>query len=329
MTPASFRFFVTLAFAWVALSGATSAVAAAPTLDCTRSGLQSVLPQAPRATQPVRFEVRFRPLCGNFGVCFSPAQHHAAAISLDGAIVGVDFYGSLAPIDKPGAVPALGGPPSFSFVTADLGALPPGTYSVVVRLHAIDEVSGATATSCPPAAFGFTVADGIAGPAEPVTVVEYYHTAMDHYFVTADSNEIAALDAGVIAGWTRTGQGWKAWAPRRSGGLGLPACRYFFHPEATSSSHFLSSSVDECDAVAARFGDVWTLETSNAWESPFPGLVDGVCPTGSSPVKRFWNNRADSNHRYVTTFDLENEMRSKGWIQEGWGNARSAMCTAP
>src|ERR1700674_4085290 len=58
-------------------------------------------------------------------------------------------------------------------------------------------VSIALGVSVPTAAAAFAPS--------PVAVIEYYSMELDHYFITADSAEAAALDAGVIQGWTRTG----------------------------------------------------------------------------------------------------------------------------
>ena len=41
-------------------------------------------------------------------------------------------------------------------------------------------------------------------PIPRVHNVEYYNAVLDDYFVTAFADEIAALDAGIIPGWTRT-----------------------------------------------------------------------------------------------------------------------------
>src|SRR6185503_6134884 len=44
------------------------------------------------------------------------------------------------------------------------------------------------------------------GAASPVTIVEFYNAALDHYFITWVPAEIALLDAGTtLKGWTRTG----------------------------------------------------------------------------------------------------------------------------
>ena len=36
-------------------------------------------------------------------------------------------------------------------------------------------------------------------------VVEYYHSTLDHYFITADAAEQAAVDSGAAGAWRRTG----------------------------------------------------------------------------------------------------------------------------
>ncbi|MBK9607470.1 MAG: hypothetical protein IPO58_13990 [Betaproteobacteria bacterium] len=48
------------------------------------------------------------------------------------------------------------------------------------------------------------------------TVVEFYNTGLNHYFVTADPNEAAAIDNGAAGpGWGRTGLTFKSGGPNR------------------------------------------------------------------------------------------------------------------
>ena len=35
--------------------------------------------------------------------------------------------------------------------------------------------------------------------------IEYYHAALDHYFISASATDISALDSGMFIGWSRTG----------------------------------------------------------------------------------------------------------------------------
>ncbi len=72
----------------------------------------------------------------------------------------------------------------------------------------------------------------------PKDVVEYYNATLDHYFMTLLDVEVAALDAGVFSGWTRTSLSFKAW-PLAADGTS-PVCR-FYMPPARGDSHFYSS----------------------------------------------------------------------------------------
>lgn len=303
---------------------------AAPSLDCLRSGLQGISPPSPSSADAVEVVVAYWPICGHLS-CVAPATHMAATTTASGNTVHLDFYVGLAPIVLPGAVRVdVPVPNLLSRITAGTaGPLAPGTHSVVAQVHALDSASGSAVSSCPSSTFAFRVSEQPGAAPAPVQVVEYYHAAMDHYFATADPGEIAALDAGAFAGWQRTGEGWTAFAAGRSGGQGVAVCRYVHFPPSGIYSHFFSANVDECDVMRGLVGSDWTLETGNAWESGLPGLVDGQCPAGSTRIHRFWNGRADANHRYVTTQALRQEMLSRGWIQEGWGSDPAAMCSAP
>jgi serine protease len=58
-----------------------------------------------------------------------------------------------------------------------------------------------------------------------VPVIEYYWAARDHYFITANPVEIAALDGSAPGGWARTGQSFGAYA--RAAGITSRACRFY------------------------------------------------------------------------------------------------------
>ena len=55
--------------------------------------------------------------------------------------------------------------------------------------------------------------------------VEYHHAAFGHYFVTSIADEVAKLDDGTFAGWTRTGLRFNANAAGAAGTT--PTCRFF------------------------------------------------------------------------------------------------------
>jgi hypothetical protein len=320
--------FAAIAAAIIALPPA-AATADSPTVNCFNSGLQGIAPAAPSSLETINMLVAWQPICGHFS-CVRYPTHWAGIASVDGSVVRLDFYAGLAPVGVPGAV-WTEMPPAFqstAIIAARIALLPPGTYTLVAQVHAVDDAGGAP-ISCPSAMFTFRVSGPRAQVPAKATVVEYYHTPMDHYFATADAMEIAALDAGVFAGWSRTGRTWSVWAPGRSGGQGVPVCRFYTTPQAGFSSHFITASLGECDLVPVLFPSVWRLESANVWEAPFPMLVTSQCPLGSGQIWRFWNGRSDTNHRYVTTYADRVEMLARGWKPEGWGSGSVAMCTAP
>ena len=57
-----------------------------------------------------------------------------------------------------------------------------------------------------------------------------------------------------------------------------------------------------------------------------PDPDTGACPASMVPVYRVWNNRGDSNHRYMTDTSLRDQMVAKGYIAEGYGPDNVTMC---
>ncbi len=159
--------------------------------------------------------------------------------------------------------------------------------------------------------------------------VEYYDAALDHYFVTAIPAEVAALDGGQFPGWARTGLSFNVY----SAGSGIPGstpvCRFYGSPAAGLDSHFYSASPLECQQVLERFPTAWLLESYDVFEVFLPDLATGQCPSGSVPVYRAWNTRADSNHRYTTDLATLQAMLAKGYAAEGYGTGPypTAMCS--
>ncbi len=162
-------------------------------------------------------------------------------------------------------------------------------------------------------------------PVMPITVVEYYHAALDHYFISALAPDIVALDSGQLSGWTRTGKSFRAFASVAGGGAGSsPVCRFYI-PPPLGDSHFLSASPAECDATRAKFPQL-SYESANVFYIGLPDTTSGACPAGTLPVYRVWNNRADSNHRYTTDRALRDQMVALGYIAEGYGPDQVGMC---
>ncbi len=174
--------------------------------------------------------------------------------------------------------------------------------------------------------------------AEPIAAVEYYNAAHDQYFVTTSQDEMAVLDAGIIAGWQRTGNREAFLAfdvpVQLVGGImpeyagAKPVCRFFIPP----ASHFLTASSDECAAVAAAHPE-FVLESTAAFYAWLPA-ADGTCAQpyakiggfSFAPIYRLWNNRFDTNHRLTASKVARDAMVDQGWVPEGYGDDGVAMC---
>jgi hypothetical protein len=167
----------------------------------------------------------------------------------------------------------------------------------------------------------FEVTDAPAPVVSVVTVLEYFHAGFGHYFVTYLPDEIAKLDNGTFAGWTRTGKSWKAWAQPGTGTA--PVCRFFSEAFAPKSSHFYTSFASECVDVKANKD--WKFE-GEVFHVQLPA-ADGTCAPGLAPVYRLYNRGASGapNHRFTTDVAIQRQMIAQNWIAEGYG-AGVTMC---
>jgi len=148
--------------------------------------------------------------------------------------------------------------------------------------------------------------------AEIVGAVEYYHVGFEHYFVTSNADEIAALDTGA-GGWFRTGQRYRI---DSEAGPGLsPVCRFYSEAFGLMASHFFTASADECEQVKAN--PHWTYE-GVPFNAAGPDAAGG-CAAGSAPVLRVYNNGLGGapNHAYVTDVRKRELLLAAGWVAEG------------
>ena len=229
---------------------------------------------------------------------------------------------------------ALGIAPDYTipdrFVPTDGGSITYAGFTDTISIPPLP-IDGATAINrggapVTPAPKNFANMT-IAVAAAPVTSVEFYNPALDHYFISALAPDIDALDTGRIAGWTRTGLSFKVHPSVASGGAGVsPVCRILIPPPA--DSHFFSASPQECADTLTKF-PFMTKETDDAFFIALPvqtGPTAGACATGTVPVFRVFNNRPDGNHRYTTDPAIRDMMVAKGGIAEGYGDNAVIMC---
>lgn len=150
------------------------------------------------------------------------------------------------------------------------------------------------------------------------TVVEFYNTNLDNYFITADANEAAAIDGGSAGpGWIRTGNSFK------SGGS-TPVCRFYGSQSPGPNSHFYTVDVDECTYLKQLQESTpgtqkrWNYESLDFISTP---PSNGTCLGGTVPVYRAYNNgftrSVDSNHRITSSQAAIQEVESRGWSNEG------------
>ncbi|BBJ22763.1 YncE family protein [Candidatus Nitrotoga sp. AM1P] len=150
------------------------------------------------------------------------------------------------------------------------------------------------------------------------TVVEFYNTQLDNYFLTANTSEASAIDGGSAGpGWIRTGNTFK------SGGS-TAVCRFYGSQSPGPNSHFYTLLGAECDRLKQLQTTIpatekrWNFESLD-FISTVP--INGTCASGLLPVYRAYNNGfargVDSNHRISTSQAAIQEVTNRGWINEG------------
>lgn len=161
-----------------------------------------------------------------------------------------------------------------------------------------------------------------------VEVIEFYHSDLDHYFITASETEVTAIEQGLAGkGWVRTGEQFLAWSLASGNQEVTDVCRFYGSMHPGPNSHFYSVSPPECrflmdlQEIIPDDHPRWNFE-GYAF-SMLPPAQDDLQPgpENSRPVYRVYNNGfvrgEDSNHRYFTDLNLLNPMLDEGWLDEG------------
>ena len=151
-------------------------------------------------------------------------------------------------------------------------------------------------------------------PAGQVRVVEYFNAGFGHYFMSADADEVAGLDAGAFGGaFVRTGRQFLGWSTPSTGTA--PVCRFFTVTFAPKSSHFYTGDPVECAGV--KENPDWQYEKI-AFHVRVPAA--GACAAGTTPVYRMFNNGQTGapNHRFTTDAALYQQFTTtQNWSAEG------------
>ncbi|MHB9102625.1 MAG: TapB family protein [Sulfuricella sp.] len=183
-------------------------------------------------------------------------------------------------------------------------------------------------------ATNFSLSRVLSAESKTVSVVEFYNTQLNHYFMTADPAEMDGIDRGSAGlGWVRTGLSFNAYTLDSGIGEKAAVCRFYgdmkLGPDGKRigpNSHFYTANAFECEGVKASPG--WMYEAL-AFSVSLP--IEGICERGGGgaailapdtlrPVYRAYNNRYmfnDSNHRYTPDIAVYQTMINQGWIGEG------------
>ena len=150
------------------------------------------------------------------------------------------------------------------------------------------------------------------------SVVEFYNSNLDNFFITADPAEQAAVDSGAAGpGWSRTGEYFNAGGPSK-------VCRFYGSLSPGPNSHFYTIDPAECQALKDLQASTpitekrWNFESDDFFSS---SPVAGQCASGQVPVYRAYNNGftrgIDSNHRITASHAGYLAQVAKGWSGEG------------
>jgi hypothetical protein len=148
------------------------------------------------------------------------------------------------------------------------------------------------------------------------TAVEYDQGSHGQYFLTASPEEIAALDAGVFPGWSRTGESFGVFSLDTASAANV--CRFWGGQNySPKSSHFYTPVASECAIVKGDPG--WQFE-GEVFAVMLPDAVGG-CAGETVPLYRLHNRSQNGapDHRYTTNLTIRSEMLAQGWVAEGSG----------
>ena len=152
-------------------------------------------------------------------------------------------------------------------------------------------------------------------PVNAVPVIEFYRADLDHYFISADPEEIAFIETFQRDIYQRTGAVFFAYRDAFLAPPGVqPVCR--FKAEGIINSHFFTANPAECQFVQQRWAGVWNLESPAIFLIEVPDAA-GTCRAGTIPIHRFFNNRQDANHRHTPDLSVKRAMQNRNWVPEG------------
>jgi hypothetical protein len=149
------------------------------------------------------------------------------------------------------------------------------------------------------------------------TAIEYVHAGYAQFFVTASDAEVAALDSGEIAGWSRTGYTFSVYAADTAGTMNV--CRFISTHLAPESAHVYTAVAHECDLL--KRNGVWQFE-ADVFAVSAADVHTGTCSWGTTPLYRLYDAthaRAAPSFRHTVSAMLREQLAAEGWTAWGFG----------
>ncbi len=155
------------------------------------------------------------------------------------------------------------------------------------------------------------------GPVAANAVVEFYIASLDQYFMTADSTQLALIEASPEAGLSRTGFWFKT-------GGSTPVCRFYGSPSPGPNTHFYTAQQSDCDLlrdIEARTPATQPRLNFEGYDFATTPPTNGACPANLQPIYRAYNNGhlrgIDGNHRFSADRSAIAAVVARGWVDEG------------
>ena len=168
--------------------------------------------------------------------------------------------------------------------------------------------------------------------AQSVTVVEYYNSAVDAYFITGRTAEQSVLDG--VADFKRTGMTFQATATASATSAQTKICRFYVSStNPYTSSHFYGRQGVDCESLRSQNIPGFSWEDYDfATQQP----SNNVCPSNTTPIYRGFRAAANgktSNHRYTASTATYQTAISAGYVGENIAfcaaSATAASATTP
>ena len=152
----------------------------------------------------------------------------------------------------------------------------------------------------------------------PITVVEYFNSTLNAYFITGRSSEQIALDTSPY--FSRTGMSFQALSTTPLTGGTEAICRFYVAPTVPyTSTHFYGRQGVDCESLRSKSLAGFTWE---GFDFAFPSTPTSanVCPNGTKPIYRSFraaSGGVTSNHRYSSDPTSYASNAALGFFGEG------------